>query len=113
MSSSTVPHQQKPSSRPLHAIRSSWNTVLKTFTPLAAIVLLWYGGSIAHTVVAGLVLITVYPYLSSGAVEETGGDWMPFRSTISDWGQHWHKSCGRIYESEGPDAWVSLISAHL
>lgn len=39
------------------------------------------------------------------------GSWPAFRHAVPDWGQHWHKSCGRIYEVEWPDNWVRDISS--
>lgn len=104
----------------------------QVFTPLIAIGLLWHGGRYAFTALGGLIAVTVYPYIagedevdvnvevdrshkgtgkpSEGhlTADRTTASWTTFRDAIPEWGQHWHRSCGRVYESEGPDSWVSF-----
>lgn len=68
------------------------------------------GSPTAYTVLAGLFAATVYPYVAvgGGGDEKKIGDvgWLAFRHAIPRWGQYWHRSCGRVYEEEGPESWV-------
>ena len=58
----------------------------------------------AYTVLAILCSATVYPLIT---VEKDGDEgWPAFRHAIPNWGQYWHRSCGRVYEKEGPESWV-------
>lgn len=73
------------------------------------------GSPAAYTVLAGLFAAAIYPYVAvgGGGDKENGlgnGDvgWTAFRHTIPRWGQYWHRSCGRVYEAEGPESWVRM-----
>eukprot|EP00752_Nemacystus_decipiens_P017698 g15868.t1 len=86
--------------------------VVGALAPLIACALLWVGSSVAHTILAGLVAAGVYPYVaaSSGENEEGNAEagWPAFRFAIPRWGQYWHRSCGRVYEEEGPESWDNM-----
>lgn len=77
---------------------------IQALSPLIACALIWVGSRGSYTVLAGLVAVGVYPYIAVGSVEKENGDadWPKFRHAIPEWGQFWHRSCGRIYETEGP-----------
>ena len=86
---------------------------IQALAPLIACALIWVGNRAAYTVLAGLVAAGVYPYIAEGSGEKEIGDagWLAFRHAIPDWGQFWHRSCGRVYETEGPGSknFVSLV----
>lgn len=82
----------------------------QALAPLIACALLWVGSSAAHTVLAGLVAVGVYPYVATSGGEKGNAEpgWPAFRFAIPRWGQYWHHSCGRVYEVEGPESWVRV-----
>ncbi|CAM9885235.1 unnamed protein product [Scytosiphon promiscuus] len=94
--------------------------VIGALAPLLAGFLIWLGSPAAYTALAGLFAAAVYPYVAVGG----GGDkknalgngdvgWTAFRHTIPRWGQYWHRSCGRVYEAEGPESWDNMPSTVL
>eukprot|EP00903_Cladosiphon_okamuranus_P017841 g16419.t1 len=86
--------------------------VVGALSPLIACALLWVGGSVSHTILAGLAAAGVFPYLAPTTVDKESGSgdagWPAFRHAIPRWGQYWHRSCGRIYEMEGPESWDTM-----
>lgn len=82
----------------------------QALAPLIACALLWVGSSVAHTILAGLAAASVFPYVAASSGEKGSGGqdvgWPAFRHAIPRWGQYWHRSCGRVYEVEGPESWV-------
>lgn len=83
---------------------------IQALAPLVACALLWEGSRVAHTLLAGMVAVGVFPYVAASSGEERNGDggWPAFRHAIPRWGQYWHRSCGRVYEVEGPESWVRV-----
>eukprot|EP00904_Undaria_pinnatifida_P013564 jgi/Undpi1/9338/HiC_scaffold_26.g11796.m1 len=80
--------------------------VTAALAPLVAYGLIWHGGRLAYTVLAILCSATVYPLIT---VEKDGDEgWPAFRHAIPNWGQYWHRSCGRVYEKEGPESWKNM-----
>lgn len=86
---------------------------IQALSPLIACALIWVGSRAAYSVLAGLVAVGVYPYIAVGSVDKENGDagWLAFRHAIPEWGQFWHRSCGRVYETEGPGSqnFVSVV----
>ncbi|CAN0461719.1 unnamed protein product, partial [Ectocarpus sp. 12 AP-2014] len=81
--------------------------VIGALAPLVACALIWVGSRTAYTVLAGLFAAGVFPYVAKGSGSKENGDvgWTEFRHAIPRWSQYWHKSCGRVYEKEGPESW--------
>lgn len=80
----------------------------QALAPVVACALIWVGSRTAYTVLAGLFAAGVFPYVAKGSGSKETGDvgWTEFRHAIPRWAQYWHKSCGRVYEEEGPESWV-------
>ncbi|CAB1118819.1 unnamed protein product [Ectocarpus sp. CCAP 1310/34] len=84
--------------------------VIGALAPLVACALIWVGSRTAYTVLAGLFAAGVFPYVAKGSGSKENGDvgWTEFRHAIPRWSQYWHKSCGRVYEKEGPESWDNM-----
>ena len=72
--------------------------------PVLVLGLVLLGGPFAYTALAAILAVAIYPNIVDGG---KSGRWMWLRHAIVHWGQRWHRSCGRAYEKEGPESWVS------